>query len=111
MVMSFFLLSGKVNTRHHLLKENGFSYAIIGRKQKGHLWKLLGIFRFSYKIFKIARKFKPDLFLSHGSMYAGYAALFTGKKHIALEDTGNMEQLFFSKPVSDVILSPASLTG
>ena len=92
-----------------LLKENGFSFAIIGRKQKGLLWRLLGVFRFSYEIFKVARKFKPDLFLSHGSMYAGYAALFTGKKHIALEDTGNMEQLFFSKPVSDVILSPASL--
>ena len=42
-------------------------------------------------------------------MYAGYAAFLTGKKHIALEDTGNMEQLFFSKPVSDVILSPQSL--
>jgi predicted glycosyltransferase len=42
-------------------------------------------------------------------MYAGYAALLYGKKHIALEDTGNMEQLFFSKPVSDVILSPQSI--
>ncbi len=42
-------------------------------------------------------------------MYAGYAAFLTGKKHIALEDTGNMEQLFFSRPVSDVILSPQSL--
>jgi hypothetical protein len=92
-----------------LLEESGFNYAIIGRKHKGHLWKLLGIFAFSYKIFKLARKFKPDLFLSHGSMYAGYAALFTRKRHIALEDTGNMEQLFFSKPVSDVILSPASI--
>jgi predicted glycosyltransferase len=96
---------------HHaqLLEENGFSYAIIGRKHAGHLWKLFGLFGFSFAIFKIARRFKPDLFLSHGSMYAGYAAFLTGKKHIALEDTGNMEQLFFSKPVSDVILSPASL--
>lgn len=93
----------------HLLEENGFNYAIIGKKQKGLLRKLLGIFTFSYKICRIARRFKPDLFLSHGSMYAGYAALLTGKKHVALEDTGNKEQLFFSKPVSDVILSPRSL--
>jgi uncharacterized protein len=92
-----------------LLEENGFKYRIIGKKQKGSIRKLLGIITFSYKILKTARQFKPDLFLSHGSMYAGYAALFTGKKHIALEDTGNMEQLYFSKPVSDVILSPQSL--
>jgi len=92
-----------------LLEENGFTYAIIGKKQKGSVRKLLGIFTFSYKIIRIARQFKPDLFLSHGSMYAGYAAFLTGKKHIALEDTGNMEQLFFSKPVSDVILSPQAL--
>lgn len=92
-----------------LLEENGFNYAVIGIKRKGPVRKLLGIFTFSYKIFRIALRFKPDLFLSHGSMYAGYAAFLTGKKHIALEDTGNMEQLFFSKPVSDVILSPQSL--
>lgn len=92
-----------------LLEGNDFKYAIIGKKQKGTIRKLLGIFVFSFKIYLIAKRFKPDLFLSHGSMYAGYAALFTGKKHIALEDTGNMEQLFFSKPVSDVILSPQSL--
>ena len=92
-----------------LLKENGFKYAIIGHKQKGKIRKLVGIFIFSYRIFRIARRFKPDLFLSHGSMYAGYAALIYGRKHIALEDTGNIEQLVFSKPVSDIILSPCSL--
>lgn len=92
-----------------LLNENGFNYSIIGKKQRGSIRKLLGIFIFSFKIYCIARRFKPDLFLSHGSMYAGYAALLSGKKHIALEDTGNMEQLFFSKPVSDVILSPYCL--
>lgn len=92
-----------------LLEENGFNFKVIGTKRKGPVRKLLGIFTFSYRIYRIARHFKPDLFLSHGSMYAGYAAFLTGKKHIALEDTGNMEQLFFSKPVSDVILSPKSL--
>ena len=92
-----------------LLNENGFKYSVIGKKQKGALRKILKLFTFSYRILKVARNFKPDLFLSHGSMYAGYAALIYGKKHIALEDTGNMEQLFFSKPVSNVILSPRSL--
>ncbi len=105
----FFFTVREGEYQAQLLEENGFNYSVIGRKQKNPVRKLLGIFSFSFKIIRIARRFKPDLFLSHGSMYAGYAALFTGKKHIALEDTGNMEQLFFSKPVSDVILSPQAL--
>lgn len=92
-----------------LLKKYGFNYTIIGKKQKGILKKVLGILIFTFRILRASGKFKPDLFLSHGSMYAGYAALLSGKKHIALEDTGNMEQLIFSKPVSDIILSPMSL--
>jgi uncharacterized protein len=105
----FFFTVREGEYQAQLLKHYGFKYAIIGKKQRGPVRKLLHLFTFTFKILKIARQFKPDLFLSHGSMYAGYAAKLTGKKHIALEDTGNMEQLFFSKPVSDVILSPASL--
>jgi uncharacterized protein len=92
-----------------MLSEYRFNYTVIGRKKTGPIRKILGILIFSYRILKAARHFKPDLFLSHGSMYAGYAAFLTGKAHIALEDTGNMEQLYFSRPVSDVILSPVSL--
>jgi predicted glycosyltransferase len=43
-------------------------------------------------------------------MYAGYASRFCKKPHIALEDTGNMEQLMFSIRVSDAILTPDSIT-
>jgi hypothetical protein len=39
-------------------------------------------------------------------MYAGYAAFLMRKPHIALEDSGNMEQIRFYLPVSNVILSP-----
>lgn len=92
-----------------LLSEYCLNFRIIGRKQKGKYRKFFWILVFSFRIARIAIRFKPDLFLSHGSMYAGYAAFLTGKRHIALEDTGNMEQIFFSKPVSDVILSPRAL--
>lgn len=89
-----------------LLDKYGFNYQKVGCKRKGTVNKLLGIFIFSWRILKIAIKFKPDIFLSHGSMYAGYASLFLRKPHIALEDTGNMEQIRFSLPVSNVVLSP-----
>ena len=92
-----------------LLEENGFNMLSSAKSKKGLSGSFLAFLDLHMKYCKIARHFKPDLFLSHGSMYAGYAAFLTGKKHIALEDTGNMEQLFFSRPVSDVILSPRSL--
>ncbi len=105
----FFFTVREGESQAVLLEKYGFNYKVIGKKQKGPIRKILGIPTFSFKILKYARQFKADIFLSHGSMYAGYAALLAGKKHIALEDTGNMEQLFFSKPVSDVILCPRSL--
>jgi predicted glycosyltransferase len=89
-----------------LLDKYGFNYQKIGNKRKGTINKILGIFIFSWRIIKVANNFKPDLFLSHGSMYAGYASLFVRKPHIALEDTGNMEQIRLSLPVSNVVLSP-----
>jgi uncharacterized protein len=105
----FFFTVREGEHQARMLEEYGFNYTVIGKKKIGTIRKIFGILIFSFRILKVARHFKPDLFLSHGSMYAGYAALLTGKVHIALEDTGNMEQLFFSRPVSDVILSPKSL--
>jgi predicted glycosyltransferase len=93
-----------------LLDELGFQYEVIGRKHRGLVLKIAGLLVFTLRIIMISRHFKPDLFLSHGSMYAGYASRFCRKPHIALEDTGNMEQLMFSIRVSDVILTPDSIT-
>lgn len=89
-----------------LLKNTGFLYKSIGRKQKGVVNKGIGLFFFTYKIFKISLRFKPDLFLSHGSMYAGYCAFLYRKPHISLEDSGNMEQIRLYYPVCNSILSP-----
>jgi predicted glycosyltransferase len=92
-----------------LLDELGFQYEVIGRKRRGVVLKIAGLVVFTLRIIRISHRFKPDLFLSHGSMYAGYASRFCRKPHIALEDTGNMEQLMFSIRVSDVILTPDSI--
>ena len=85
---SFFFTVREGENQAKLLEEYGFPFITIGRKQNGLLRKFIGIITFSLKIYRVSLKFKPDLFISHGSMYAGYAALLTGKKHIALEDTG-----------------------
>lgn len=107
---SFFFTVRSGENETVLLDELGFQYEVIGRKRRGVVLKIAGLLVFTLRIIRISRRFKPDMFLSHGSMYAGYASRFCKKPHIALEDTGNMEQLMFSIRVSDVILTPDSIT-
>lgn len=83
----------------------GFKYKCIGKKRATLIGKIFGILFFSLKIIVISLRFKPTHFLSHGSIFAGIASFVLRKPHIAMEDTGNMEQIRLSKPFSDVILS------
>lgn len=90
----------------NLLESFEFKYSIIGKKQKGILNKSLYLIAFTFRILLISRRFKPDLYLSHGSMYAAYAAFLTFKKHISMEDSGNMEQIRLYAKFTDAILTP-----
>jgi predicted glycosyltransferase len=92
-----------------LLTSYGLPFSQIGRKKRSVSGKVFRLLIFTYKILKVSKREKSDIYLSHGSMYAGIAAFIRRKPHIALEDTGNMEQLFLSRPFSDVILSPDAL--
>jgi len=70
-----------------LLAEYGFKCYSFGDHYKSVLGKLWGFFIFGWKLLKRARKFKPDLFLSMGGIYASHVAYILGKPHIALDDT------------------------
>ncbi|MBA3898615.1 MAG: DUF354 domain-containing protein [Bacteroidetes bacterium] len=88
----------------YLLKVYNFEYHSFGKPYKGIISKIIGLFLFNYRLFKVARKFKADIFLSHGSIYAAQVSSLLGKKHISFEDTGNMEQIHLYKPFTKVIL-------
>jgi predicted glycosyltransferase len=89
-----------------LLRSFGFQYKSFGKKYKSLPGKLIGLLKFDYLETIAALKFKPDLFLSHGSIYAAHAAALTRTPHIALEDTGNMEQIRLYRPFTKTIISP-----
>ncbi len=88
-----------------LLDHYGFRYKSFGRKYSSMIGKVLGMFKFSIKEWMVGRKFKPDVLLSHGSIYAAHASFLLGKPHIAFEDTFNFEQIFFYKPFTRYILT------
>ena len=89
-----------------LLKAFKFKYYILGKKHKSLWGKVIGIIKFDFRLLLIALRYKPDIFFSHGSIYAAHIATFLGKPHISMEDSGNMEQVRLYRPFTKAILTP-----
>jgi len=90
----------------YLLEKYGFRYKSFGPKYKTTTGKLFGLLKFDLMEYLSAIKFKPDVFLSHGSIYAAHAAFLVNKPHISLEDSGNWEQIKLYLPFTKAVLSP-----
>ncbi|MFZ4522764.1 MAG: DUF354 domain-containing protein [Bacteroidales bacterium] len=88
-----------------LLKVYGLNYISFGRKYNSVIGKIFGLVIFDLKELFAGLKFKPDLFLSHGSIYAAHASFLMQKPHITLEDTFNFEQIRLYLPFTATILT------
>ena len=89
----------------YLLKTFGFKYISFGKHYKSNLGKIFGLIKFDLKMLRTALSYKPDLFLSHGSIYAAQIGGLLHIPHLSLEDTGNMEQINLYRPFTKVILT------
>lgn len=88
-----------------LLQTFNFSFKILGKHHKTKKGKILGLLTFTLKLFIHSKKIKPDLFLSHGSMYAAITSWLLRRPHISFEDTFNFEQIRLYKPFTKYILT------
>jgi uncharacterized protein len=88
-----------------LLTTYGFQFVNFGKKFTSTLGKILGMLIFDFKELKVALKFKPDIFISHGSIYAAHAAWLIRKPHISMEDTYNFEQIRLYLPFTKHVLT------
>ncbi|NJM14792.1 MAG: DUF354 domain-containing protein [Bacteroidales bacterium] len=92
---------------HLLLKNYGFNFISFGKHYKKPLGKIWGILKFDIKLWLTALKFKPDVFVSMGSIYASHASKLIGKPHILFQDTENAKfQHKLSIPFADVVINP-----
>jgi uncharacterized protein len=91
-----------------LLEHEGFEYTNSGKHYHSTTGKIWGLLKFTFLTIRTSFKFKPDIFLSHGSMYAAWAAFFFRKPNISLEDTGNREQVRLYLPFTKVVLTSTS---
>jgi uncharacterized protein len=93
---------------HTLLINYDIKYTSRGRGKKSLLGKFFYMFYADYIIFKVAKRFKPDLFLSFGSTYAAHVSRLCRKPHIAIDDTEHaIFELMMYPPFSNVILNPS----
>lgn len=88
-----------------LLEAAGFRKKCFGRHYKTKLGKIWGLFRFNWLMLRTIQQFRPDILLSHGTLYPAQMAWLTGRTYIALEDTGNWEQVRLYLPFAKCVLT------
>jgi predicted glycosyltransferase len=103
----FLIISREKEVSFELLKYFHIPYKSRGKGRKSLLGKLFYILYADYIIFLNALRFKPDIFLSFSSTYAGHIAFLIRKPHVVLDDTEHaVFEHFMYKPFSDSILTP-----
>lgn len=91
-----------------LLNKYGLPFVKRGKGGMGLLGKIFYILKADYKIFNVARNFKPDLFLSFASTYAAHVSKLYRKPHISFDDTEHSKlEIFMYAPFTDSILNPS----
>jgi hypothetical protein len=88
-----------------LLQAENFDFKSFGKHYNTKTGKIWGLIKFNFVMLLTALQFKPNLFLSHGSIYAAQVAWLMGKPHIAMEDTGNHEQVKLYLPFTKYVLT------
>lgn len=88
-----------------LMDAEKLPYVNLGRKRTGKLSRFGFNLQCEYKVWRIAKRFNADLFLSHGSIVAAHVAWLLGKPAIAFEDTFNMEQVRLYLPFTSAVLT------
>jgi predicted glycosyltransferase len=109
---NFLVIARDKEVTFNLLKAYNISFLSRGKGGKGFLGKILYMAKGDYLIYKAAKEFKPDIFLSFGSAYAAQVSALTQKPHIAFDDTEHAKiAAKFYRPFSQVIFTPTVYLG
>ena len=105
---SFLITSRDKDIAHELLNDLGLKYINRGKGGQNPLSKILYMIKADFEIYKLSRKFKPDLFLNFGSPYPPQVAWLTNNTSVIIDDTDSATlNHFFYKFFATHILSPS----
>jgi hypothetical protein len=92
---------------YRLLDRFGFRYVRLGSYGDSLFRKMVSFFLLELRMIDAARRFGPDVFVSHASVRTGLASRLLGKKNITFDDTEHAKSIhMLFEPFSDVILTP-----
>jgi uncharacterized protein len=105
----FFISARDKEVSQILLERYNIPYFNRGKGSANLLGKAAYALKADQLLYKKAKSFKPDLFLSFASPYAAHVAKILGKPHIAFTDTESARLGILSfAPFTDCIVTPAS---
>lgn len=90
-----------------LLDAYGFEYDMVGEHKVG-IGKAFGLIKRDYKLYKIAKKFNPDIMIGIHNMYAAQVGKLIRKPSITFTDTEHgkiNDELTY--PFTDIICTPS----
>ena len=91
----------------YLLDVYGLDYEVIGTNYGTLVKNAYGLLEFNINVFKLAKRFKPDILVS-GGPYLAYVSKIIRKPQIDFVDTEPAKlSAFLSFPFSDVICTPS----
>jgi len=102
----------KKESTFELLDYYNFDFIDLGENKKGLFKKAIGLVQTDYKLYRISKKFKPDVLTGFASPYITHVAKMIGKKSILFNDTEHAKlNNRLSIPYSDYFITPSSFIG
>ena len=101
---TFLVTARDKEVSHDLLKNFGIIFYDRGKGGSTLVSKFFYLFKANYLIYNLAKKFKPDIFISFSSPYAAQVSSILNVPHLGLTDTehaflGNLAFAPFSKKI------------
>ena len=90
-----------------LLNIYNIPYDLIGTNQPTMLKKIMSLPKWEYKTYKIAKEFKPDIFISRALPHFAHVSTILNKPFIIFEDTETARALHkITIPFADAVVTP-----
>lgn len=104
----FLIIARDKEVTHQLLKEYNYEYYSRGKGSNSALGKIFYMFKADWLVYKKAKSFQPDFFLSFVSPYAAQVSFLMRKPHITFDDTEHAKiARKFYLPYSKAVFTPS----
>ena len=103
----FLITAREKDVSQELLDNYNIPYTSRGTGSDSLVGKFFYLLKADFQLLKLARDFKPDIFLSFASPYAGQVSSMIQKPHIAFTDTEHAKLGILSfLPFTNIVLTP-----